>query len=426
MRRSPRFWRKLAYWAENSFSRSRRNPWPIRRRAQIVQVGDRLWANSTSIPEAEALKWPTMPLWLSESDVRAALPMGELIDAMETALIAFSAGRVVQPVRTVMEIGERAFFGLMPALDPDGPMLGTKLVTVLPDNTAKGLPSHQAAIVLFDPASGALLAVTDGRYITEARTAAVSAVSVRHMARPRCGGAGDHRLRRAGAQPSGSAAAGPRFPRDPRVESERGAPATIRGGPRMSQPCDSAERAVRGADVVVLATASTTPVIDDAWVAPGAHVIAVGACRPTHRETGSAPGGARARGGGFARRRDAGSGRHSAGNRGGPHRRRTTFTPNWARWRAARRPGRQDAGQITLFKSLGLAIEDVVSAGLAYRRALASRAWRTGPAMKRFGLVALGGATVLVLGLLWARPLTPTCRRTFRVAPVPTCGGWLR
>src|ERR1035437_10067643 len=123
-----------------------------------------------------------MPLWLSESDVRAVLTMGELIDAMESALIAFSAGRVVQPVRTVMEIAERCFFALMPALDSEGSVLGTKLVTVLPGNTAKGLPSHQAAIVLFDPASGALVAVTDGRYITEARTAAVSAVSVRHMA----------------------------------------------------------------------------------------------------------------------------------------------------------------------------------------------------------------------------------------------------
>src|ERR1035441_2793227 len=124
-----------------------------------------------------------MPLWLSESDVRAALSMGELIDAMESALIAFSAGRVVQPVRTVMEIRERCFFALMPALDSAASMLGSKVLTVLPENTAKGLDSHQAVILLFDPASGALLAATDGRYITEARTAAVSAVSVRHMAR---------------------------------------------------------------------------------------------------------------------------------------------------------------------------------------------------------------------------------------------------
>src|ERR1039458_1916798 len=93
-----------------------------------------------------------MPLWLSESDVRAVLTMGDLIDAMESALIAFSAGRVAQPVRTVLEIRERAFFGLMPALDSDASMLGAKLVTVVPENTAKGLDSHQAVIVLFDPA----------------------------------------------------------------------------------------------------------------------------------------------------------------------------------------------------------------------------------------------------------------------------------
>ena len=166
-----------------------------------------------------------MPLWLSETDVRDVLTMGDLIDAMELALIAFSAGRVVQPVRSVLEIGERSFFGLMPALDSEGAMLGAKLVTVVPDNTAKGLPSHQAAIVLFDAASGALLAVADGRYITEARTAAVSAVSVRHMARRGCRGARDYRLGRAGAQPPGGAPAGPRFPRDPRLESERGAAA---------------------------------------------------------------------------------------------------------------------------------------------------------------------------------------------------------
>src|SRR3954451_6803456 len=124
-----------------------------------------------------------MPFWLSETDVREVLTMGDLIDAMEVALIAFSTGRVVQPVRSVLEMGERSFFGVMPALDSEEAILGAKLVTVVPDNTAKGLPSHQAAIVLFDAGSGALLAVADGRYITEARTAAVSAVSVRHMAR---------------------------------------------------------------------------------------------------------------------------------------------------------------------------------------------------------------------------------------------------
>ena len=267
-----------------------------------------------------------MPLWLSESDVRAVLTMGELIEAMETALIAFSAGRVVQPVRTVLGIRERAFFGLMPALDSDGSMLGTKLVTVLPENTAKGLPSHQAAIVLFDPASGALLAVTDGRYITEARTAAVSAVSARLQ----------------------------QF---------------VAG--RNVRACESAESAIRDADVVVLATSSITPVIDDAWVAPGTHVIAVGACRPTHRETDPRL---------VARALVVVDSRAAAMQEAGDillaiedglidagH-----VHAELGEVASGAKSGRQHAGQVTLFKSLGLAIEDVVSADLAYRRSLAA------------------------------------------------------
>src|ERR1035438_9334252 len=230
------------------------------------------------------LKWPTMPLWLSESDVRAALPMTELIGAMEAALIAFSAGRVVQPVRTVFGIRERCFFGLMPALDSDASILGAKLVTRFPENTAKGLDSHQAVIVLFDPASGALLAVTDGRYITEARTAAVSAVSVRHMARP---DAKVLAILGSGVQARSHLEALPLVRDFGEVRAWSPNPARLREfvAARHVTACDSAEHAVRDADVVVLATWSIPPVIEDVWVAPGPHVIAVGACRYNHRET---------------------------------------------------------------------------------------------------------------------------------------------
>src|SRR5262245_64904436 len=122
-----------------------------------------------------------MPLCLSESDVQASLPMSDLVDAMDHALANFSAGCVVQPVRTALEYRSAAYFGLMPAYDPASGFLGAKLLTVVPSNLAKGLPSHQALIALFDPAGGTLLALVDGRYITEARTAAVSAVSVRRL-----------------------------------------------------------------------------------------------------------------------------------------------------------------------------------------------------------------------------------------------------
>jgi alanine dehydrogenase len=121
---------------------------------------------------------------LNEAQVKSLLPMSDLIEAMENALARFSAGDVLQPVRTVLTVGPtKAYFGVMPAYLPQPARLGAKLVTVFGGNEARGLPSHLATIVLLDADTGALQAILDGRYITEARTAAVSAVSARHLAR---------------------------------------------------------------------------------------------------------------------------------------------------------------------------------------------------------------------------------------------------
>ena len=132
-----------------------------------------------------------MPLpfrFLTEDDVRQVLPPSEfpaLVDLMEQTLAGFSAGRATQPVRTALPVGPPGqYLGLMPALLPGDEALGAKLVSVVPSNHARGLSSHIGIVVLFDPETGALRAVMDARYITEVRTAAVSAVSVRHMARP--------------------------------------------------------------------------------------------------------------------------------------------------------------------------------------------------------------------------------------------------
>ena len=123
-------------------------------------------------------------LLLSESDVRQLLSMDDLIQTMESALAEFSSGRVQQPLRTVLEVGpSHAFFGVMPAFMQTSGALGTKLVTVFGSNAAVGLPTHLATILLMDSSTGELLSVMDGRYITEARTAAVSAVSARLLAR---------------------------------------------------------------------------------------------------------------------------------------------------------------------------------------------------------------------------------------------------
>src|SRR5829696_3399076 len=125
-----------------------------------------------------------MPVLLGEKDVRAVLSMDDLIAAMETALDQFSGGAVRQPLRTVVDVGEgHAFYAVMPAFISRPAALGTKLVSVYHSNAKAGLPSHLATIVLQDPDTGALQAILDGRYITEARTAAVSAASAKHLAR---------------------------------------------------------------------------------------------------------------------------------------------------------------------------------------------------------------------------------------------------
>src|SRR5947207_14640183 len=114
------------------------------------------------------------PLFLDEEQVRKHLRMADLIPAMEKALIDFSAGKVTQPVRSVINVDVAAatgFLGLMPALTPNG--LGLKAVTFYPSNVERGIPTNMATIFLVDPQTGAPRVIMDGRLITEMRTAAV-------------------------------------------------------------------------------------------------------------------------------------------------------------------------------------------------------------------------------------------------------------
>src|SRR5882757_3769681 len=123
------------------------------------------------------------PLFLDEAQVRRHLRMADLIPAMEKALIDFSAGKVTQPVRSVIKVDPPGgFLGLMPALTPDG--LGLKAVTFYPSNAERGIPTHMATIFLVDPQTGTPLAIIDGRLITEMRTAAVSAAATKLLASP--------------------------------------------------------------------------------------------------------------------------------------------------------------------------------------------------------------------------------------------------
>jgi alanine dehydrogenase len=312
---------------------------------------------------------------LTEAHVTALLPLTDLIASMETALARFSAGEVLQPVRTVLSVGPtKAYYGLMPAYVADPPQLGAKIVTVFSENHRRGLPSHLATIFLLDPDTGALIALMDGRYITEARTAAVSAVSARHMARPE---AATLAILGTGVQARShlEAMAAVRPIRQVRVWSPTPASrerfvAEMSGHvPAMITAAASAEAAVRDADIVVLVTSSPTPVIDAAWVAPGAHVIAVGACRPDQREMDPAlVAGGRlvvdSRAAALVESGDVVMGL-AEGRFGAAH--VVGELGDVVRGTLA---GRTSPGEITIFKSLGMAVEDVAAADLVYRRAL--------------------------------------------------------
>src|SRR5580765_2696429 len=207
-----------------------------------------------------------MPVLLTEQDVRIVLSMPDLIEAMERALAGFSSREVAQPLRSVIEVGlQRAFVGVMPAFIPEPAALGTKVVSVFGSNTAVGLPTHLATIVLLDPMTGELLSIMDGRFITEARTAAVSAVSTRHLARP---DASKLAIIGSGVQARShlEAIAMVRELRQVRVWSRSLDNRTTFAREmrsRVSAPVSvaaSAEDAVAGADLIVLATASREPV----------------------------------------------------------------------------------------------------------------------------------------------------------------------
>jgi ornithine cyclodeaminase/alanine dehydrogenase-like protein (mu-crystallin family) len=311
-----------------------------------------------------------MAIWLGEADVRAMLSMPDLIDAMQCALTAFSTNQVNQPVRTVIETPS-GFFASMPAHVATPAALGAKLVTVFDGNARQGLPTHLATIALLDPNTGELLAVMDGRFITEARTAAVSAVAVRSLALEKTPvlaiiGSGVQARSHLEALALMREFADIRCWSPTRGNLEKLVSESNRWPIRAMA---SAKAAIESADVVVLVTASSTPVIEDAWVKPGACVVSVGACRPYQREMDPK---LVARGRLVVDSRAAalqesgdvvqGIREHSFGEE--------HIAAELGQVLAGAQPGRIAADQAVVFKSLGLAVEDVAAAGLVYRRAL--------------------------------------------------------
>jgi thiomorpholine-carboxylate dehydrogenase len=294
------------------------------------------------------------PVFLNENQVREHLQMAELIPAMEKALIEFSAGNVTQPVRSVINVDPPGgFLGLMPALTPDG--LGLKAVTFYPSNVERGIPTHMATIFLVDPQTGTPLAIMDGRLITEMRTAAVSAAATKLLA------SADAKILAilgSGVQARSHVEAlqlvrpfeeirvwSPTKEHAERFAREIGATAT------------SADDAVRGADVVVTTTNSKTPVVKGSWLKPGSHVNAIGACRPDWRELDD----------------EAMSNVVFVDSREGAMKESGDVILSGAKIYAEL--GEAFAGKLppranerTIFKSLGMAVEDIAAAKLVYLR----------------------------------------------------------
>lgn len=300
-------------------------------------------------------------MFLSEEDVRAHLRMEELIPAISEALRDLSLGDVQQPLRQVLPIAEQGgFFGLMPAYAAARGVLGAKLVTFYPNN--KGVPTHHAMILLFRPETGEPLVTMDGRLITEMRTAAASAVATDLLARA---DSAVLAIIGSGVQARSHLEA-LRIVRDfseVRVWSPRNAATFAAEFNVTATP--SAEDAVRGADVIVVATSATTPVLCGEWLSPGVHINAVGATRPTWRELDDDV---------LRRARAYVDSREAALKESGDIVAAADVFAELGEVVAGAKAARRSSEEITLFKSVGVAVEDVVAADLVYRRAISGRA----------------------------------------------------
>jgi ornithine cyclodeaminase len=320
-------------------------------------------------------------LVLSHDDVLAALPPEECAEAMAAVLAAHARGEAYMPLRSLMRPPEASgFMGLMPAwrgpTDVGPALFSLKAICLLPSNPARGLDAHQGVVALFDGDTGIPEAILDASAVTAVRTAAVSAVATSILARE------DARVLAilgAGVQARSHINALLRVRSfdevrvyAPNHDHARGVIESIeRTASRGTLNADAAltaRHAVTGADVVVTATSSRTPVLELDWVTPGAHINAVGASTPSMRELSPKTVAACAL---FADSRD--SIRNEAGEFqeavelrlvGEEH-----VRAELGEVLAGLRPGRQNEQEITLFRSLGLAVEDLAAAEHAVRAA---------------------------------------------------------
>ena len=314
-------------------------------------------------------------LILNHTEVEQLLPMHECIDVMKEAFAALARGEFHQPLRTIVRPPEaKGVMALMPTYRAGKqPLFGLKAICVFSGNAAIGKDAHQGSVIVFDGTTGEPLAIVNASAITAIRTAAVSGLATRLLARE---DAGDLAIIGAGVQARTHlvAMACVRKLRRIRVAAGRFANAQKFAEEIQPQcfcpiePVESSEAAVRGADIIVTATTSRAPVLKREWISAGAHINAIGTFSPKAREIDTAT------------MVDATlfvDARESALNEAGDYllaAEEGAIGPEHIRAELGEvligaYPGRTSRDEITLFKSLGLAIEDLAAAAHAYQKA---------------------------------------------------------
>ncbi|HEY3080903.1 MAG TPA: ornithine cyclodeaminase family protein, partial [Chloroflexota bacterium] len=315
-----------------------------------------------------------MPLILSRGQVRELLDVGAAIDAVEKGLIEFSLGQAVMPVRVTTQVPAHSGLVLgMPAFLGATDALGTKIVTVYKNNPARDLPTIMAVVVINDPQTGRVEAIMDGGYLTAVRTAAASAVGTKYLARPDAAVLGilgtgvqgeSHLMAMKEVMPSLERVVVYNRGRDKAEAFAREQGARLR---LSIDVLDSEEAVCRESDVLVLATTATHPIVRRAWLKPGVHVNAVGSHSPGARELDSDT---------VAEARVVVDSREANLTECGDllvplnegRITREHFADEIGEVAAGRKPGRGSAEQITIYKSVGIAVEDVATGSLVYRR----------------------------------------------------------
>lgn len=308
-------------------------------------------------------------LVLNQQEVEQLLDMEGCIEAMAEALASLARGEVHVPLRAVVRPpGEDTFIGLMPAHRGGGaPLYSLKTVCVFPDNPKRGLDAHQGTVTLFDGETGETEAIMNASAITAIRTAAVSAVATRLLAREDARELG---ILGAGVQARSHLEA-LRLVRDfdrVRIFSPTAAHAEALAAEAGAEAVGTAEEAVRGADVVVTATSSTDPVLRREWLAPGAHVNVIGGRPPTMRELDIATVADSAF---YVDRRESAENEAfdyrdalEAGAIGADH-----IRGEIGEVLVGAAKGRSSSEELTVFRSLGLAVEDLAAAEYVVRQA---------------------------------------------------------